>query len=506
MGINFYNFLTVTNTILGSLSFKTNHEQDRTISSIQDKLSYIQDDINWIESNDVNQLLADQAALRSKYEKDLAKFFFDKQSALELDAAISALSQSASFSDPKIYNIMLASVNNINLLLNSTSEVLVQMFDINEATLDKVLNLINEINSLKLKFNLNDADLQLRISENSRLIIKLSEQQLAHQLSTLQSFDELRNDLEIINSQVDKKLADFGVLSTNTTGVILNDGTFKLSDTLDLINTEIFDITFSDQEHNSSTSQVRINGNNPVNCTIPSVNDLSRLYGGSFPYTLMQASASCNILKLLTSNLIKRFSNESHSGVGLLLNRPYKLLVANIDPHRELFLFLKGAGLSDFNSNGLSVEFIPSLVKWRPIESAVFGSTGGTKPVPTYRHISGQARVKNVTWGEFGSYKVPSSNQSIKIGSIFTSSVIQKSDKLIVIKVKLSTNFSSIIASGTFTGAIISGTGCPNGENPGVVNGGSFVKPDPGDLLAGGSFIINLPVNYLSFSGVECAQ
>ena len=492
--------MDVLSVLLSLTNLGVNIKQGKEINSIQQKMSYIRDDISWIESNEINQLLSNQAALRANYERDLAKLFSNKQQSLELNQAISALSSSASFSDPKIYGIMLASIDNISLLLNSTSETLMQMFDINEATLDKVLDLISEINSLKLKFNLEDADLQLKISNNSQLIIKLSEQQLAHQLSTLQSFEGLRNDLELINAQVDKKMADFGVLSTNTTGVILNDGTFKLADTLDLVTTEVFDITLSEVVHNSSTSVgMSIQGSTSI---APSVN----VHPGkntSFG-TYYHATTSCNQLNLLTSTLIKKFSKDNHTGVGLLLNRPYKLLISNINPQRELFLFLRGAGLNAFDGNGLSVDFVPAIAKWRPIS---YTTVSKEENMFIYKHSSNAAVMRSVTWGQPGSYKIPSSNNHVKIGTIFTASVAQRSDNLIVIKIRLSPNYASVIASGTVTGAIISGVGIPsNNVNSDIVSGGSFVMPNSGDILAGGSFIVNLPINHLSFGGIECAQ
>lgn len=500
-----FNFMTTIGAILSLSNLIINVKQNKKINSIEYKLSYIRDDISWIESNEIDQLLSNQAALRVKYEKDLADLFSNKQQSLELEKAIAALSSSASFSDPRIYDIMLASINNIDLLLNSTSETLMHMFDINEATLDKVLDLISEINSLKLKFNLDNADLQLKISDNSRLIIKLSEQQLSNQLSTLQRFEILRSDLELINSQVDKKLADFGVLSTNTTGIILSDGTFKLAETLNLVDTEVFDVTFSEVIHNSVTSKITNSLDSQKGVVeyrkpsvVPSVTANYDSYNPS-AYQV-HATTSCNKLNLLTSTLIKKFNKVDHLGIGLLFNRPYKLLISEINPQKDLFIFLRGAGLSSFGDNGLSVDFIPSLVRKKSILKVPYSNQG------TYDYSISDAQMANVTWGQPGSYKIPSSTTHVKIGSIFTTNIIQKSDELIVIKVKLATNYSSVIAAGTLIGAEISGSGAPSARAAGVVNGGSFHMPSSGDILAGGSFIVNFPVNHLSFSGIECAQ
>lgn len=502
MSVDLFKVLTVVNSLLSSSNFLMDNKRDKKISSIQSQLSYIRDDISWIESTEIDKLLSNQSTLRASYEKDLAELFSSKQLALELESAISNLTTSDSFSDPKVYDVMLASLDNIDLLLSSTSNTLMQLFNINEATLDKVLKLINEINSLKLRFNLDNADLQLKISDNSRLIIKLSEQQLAHQLSTLQKFEDLRSDLEIINAQVDKKLASFGVLSTNTTGVLLADGTFKLADTLSLIQTDVFDITLSETIHSSSTSIANIANSHGLTSNIPYITGYSQGINDSYTFELGNSATSCNKLNMLSSTLIKKFSKANHSGVGLLLNKPYKLLVSGINPQRELFLFLKGAGLSSFNESGLSVEFVPALAKFSSISYSSFYQDG----YYTYNHNYSSATIRNTSWGQPGSYKIPSFTTHVKIGTIFTTSLIQKSDELIVIKVKLSSNYSSVLASGSISGAIVSGSGIPSSNSLTTISGGFFSIPNVGEILAGGSFIINLPVNHLSFAGVECAQ
>lgn len=487
------------NSLVSLSSLSINARQNKKISSLEGKLSYIQDDISWIESTELDKLLSNQADLRSKYEKDLAELFLDKQQSLELEAAINNLVTSGYLNDPNISNIMLGFIDNINFLLTSTSDTLIRMFNLDEMTLDKMLNLINEINSLKLKFNLNNADLQLKISDNSKLIIKLSEQQLAHQLSTLQRFQDLRDDLEVINAQVDKKITDLGVLATNTTGVILGNGSFKLADSLTLVNTEVFDISFSEVAYDSASTY------GGVSESIKSEHVLyipTFIYNTSYLDSMRESfgnvRTSCSKLNLLSSTLIKKFTREEHSGVGLLLSRPYKLLVSGIDPQRDLFLFLRGAGLSNFDGSRISIDFVPALIKWNPI----------TRNAGAGTHALGSEQLKNVTWGEPGSYKIPSSVNNVNISSIFTSTVIQKSDELIVIKVRLSNNYASTIPANQLAGGVVSGSAFPTKVvfGNGNITGGYFRFPDLASVLAAGSIIINLPVSHLSFTGVECAQ
>lgn len=507
--MNLMSFLTLVNTAGAFKNSYDNSHQDDQIKQIKGRLNFVEDDLNWLDSNQLSVIIDGQNKLRIEYEEKLAALFTAKQSSLELSYAISSITKLEGFSNPELMRLFLAHIDNISFIIDTSVDAIKTMFDLSDSVTDQLIEIIEFINALKVRYDLSIKDLNISVAANGQLIMKLSEQQLAFQLASLQKFNDLKQDLELINASVDKKLADFGVLSTNTTGVILADGSFKLADTLIKYTGDIFDADIVEQNISSSTSE----GNSfNVDNVAPYISNTLASYNG-YPWQIARATASVGTLALRSSTKIKKFSQPNDSGVGILLNKPYRLLISQIQPNKDGYLFLKGSGLSEFPIDSITVDYIPSLIRRAQASASWDQISDGNQWNPSsyyvYNYIAGSPSLVGASFGAPGLIKLPCSTAYARYGSIFGATVVQKSDTLIVVKIRLNSNYASVISNGYATGGYVSGKGPVSRMADyynGVVTAFSYSSPSVSDILGGGSIVVNLPVVHLSFAGVEFAQ
>lgn len=506
--------LPLVNSLLSISNVVANRNTSDRIYSVERKLRYITDDLTWLESNDITSLLSNQSKLRADYEKVLEGLFSSSMDSEDLFKSLEEFSRRPEFNDQAVLDVFLSQINSLSFLLTATSEMLMNMFNLQTETLDKLLVVINEMNAIRLKHKLDLGDLQAEVASNRSIILKLSEQQLSFRLQTLEDFRVLREELEYINTQVDKKLADVGVLSSNTTGVILNDGTFKLAENLSLYQGEVFEASLTEEAVGSATSQSQHAAWTASTSSAMPYVSLSLTHPGGIG--AVSSSSYYPKVSLTSSKKIKKFSKPDHDGVGLLLNSRVKLLLNNIDPARSGYLFLRGAGLSVFEDGNIKVKFFPTLGKVRTLSRSESGyirtSEGYTNAV--VGHYLSSSSVRSVKLGDTGSVLYPMVVTGVTTLELYTAKVFQKSDNLIVIKIDRRSDYPAQVTGSSVKSAYVWGQGAPC--NPysspykalfsNNVGGHVYDTPSSAELMSGGHFVIDLPANFLSFQGVEFAQ
>lgn len=506
--------LPLVNSLLSISNVVANQNNSDRLYSIEKKLRYITDDLAWLESSDITSLLSNQSKLRAEYEKVLEGLFSSSIDSESLFKSLEEFSHRPEFNDQAVLDVFLSQINSLSFLLTATSETLKNMFDLQTETLDKLLVVINEMNAIRLKHELDLGDLQAEVASNRSIILKLSEQQLIFRLQTLEDFRTLREELEYINTQVDKKLADVGVLSTNTTGVLLNDGTFKLAENLSLYQGEIFEASLTEEAVRSATSQSP-HGLRTFQSSLamPYVSLSLTNPGGLGP---VSSSSYYPKVSLTSSKKIKKFSKPNHDGVGLLLNNRVKLLLNDINPTKSGYLFLRGAGLSVFEEGNIKVKFFPTLGMVRTLSRSQSGYDwkGESYTDAFVGHYLSNKSVRFVKLGDTGSILYPMEVTGVTTLELYTAKIFQKSDNLIIIKIDRRLDYPAQVTGSSVKSAYVWGQGAPCNpvSSPSSalfsnnVGGHVYDTPSSAELMSGGHFVVDLPANFLSFQGVEFAQ
>lgn len=459
--------ITLFNSFLGVFNSVRISANKQKIDKLDKRFNFIQDDVDWIESNSVNTLYAKLDETRKTYETKLQELFEAKQADSLLLSAINDIGNNPGLNDPVVANIIFNRINNISSLLSLNANTIKEMFEIDQEIVDKLLNIIDEINILKLRFKLDVDKLSFAISDNTKLILKLSEQQMAQQMFNLDQFKTLHQDLSILNTEVDKKLLDIGLSASNVTGVILTNGTFKLAENLTPLSNPIFKCVTS-VDSIRTVSDWRSSGLININkITQPT---LANNWVGEEFKTGKQQRTLGDGMRLHLSNTSQLRRIGENTNIGLSLETSVKILLRNVRPERDGYLFLKGGGSSNIDPTKLLAYFIPHRAKY--LNGGEFATS----------------------YGQVGSAYFPMGNNFGNTKSLYTVTISQKSDMLTILKVSRRTDYVSLINNSWATSA--------NATTPELI----ITLAPPSSIMAGGDLIVELPQSFLSFEAIEFAQ
>lgn len=490
---------------LSILNFFSHRRNSKSIENLEYKLNFIDDDISWLSSNDSGKLVSEITKLKVKYESDLAllnKQILDNNS---FNHDINYLVDNMASEFPEVFNFILANDIKLFELVNMTNSNLVQLYTISEELSLSIQSVISMISATAIKYGISLQDLSIKVDNNEKYIMVLSQKLLDIQHQLNQNFVGLKTELKFIQSEVDRQLNDIGLVSSNTTAVLLSDGSLKISDSLTRYTNRIFVGNVSNviETGSSSSFDVVFNGElyRHVNTNKAALSFSSNPDGST--------SWSCN--KAIFSDTVKirniiPIANDP--GVLLDLSVSRDVIIPDITIDRPIFVILRGGGLGEIDIPDIIPMFRPSVVRSAPLNSLI---TIRDENFGSYRMVRGNFSASESTVGVPGTVIIPVTNQTSDYKQFLHVEVQSKSDSLIILKVTKTSNWATVINSATERGGRLRGHALAtlNDFNAWLDfiqdksgTGSVFSPLQPYDISQG-DLILRLPKSYLTFHGVE---
>lgn len=506
---------TYINSILSLISLRNSVGNSKAINGIQKKLNFITDDLSWIESNNGGQLIKEVTNLKLVYESELQKINSQILDSKLFNQDVSLLVDQLQEVSPEIFEFMLHNDIKIFELISLSSGNIMELYQISESLAIQIEEAISAIGMIALKYGMSIQELSIKVDRNERYILLLSERMINLQAQLAARFTGIKDELSYIQSEVDRQLQDIGLVSSNTTAVILGDGSLKISENLTRYTNRIFvGQTSTKLISGRSTNYVELNTGSPsgmkvISTTQANANKAALSFSTNASGAVSwshSASSYTNTVKL--KNIVPVGDDQ---GILLDLSTTKDVIIQDINLNQPIFIILKGGGLANINLDSLIPMFRPAMIKRASLSLGKI-DTGDIKKTALRRS---QFITVDTTVGAAGTFIIPVNNSVTNYAQFLNISIQSKSDNLVILKVSKLNGWSSILSRATEKGGHVSGKTFASMNEIGPImptiyssasaSGAVFQPTPPIEIIGKGDLIIRFPVSHLTFHGVEVA-
>lgn len=499
--------LQIVNSALIVANLLINRSQSKSIDKLESKLKFLEDDVSWLASNDSGKLVNEITKLRVKYENELASLNQQILQGNIFNQDVNHLIDDIKKESPEILDFIIS--NNVKLfdLVTMTNNNIIQLFQINEELALKIESVISSINVLAVKYGISIQDLSIRVDNHEKYIMVMSQKMLDIQSELNNRFIGVREDLKFIQSEVDRQLNDIGLVSSNTTAVLLSDGSLKVSDNLSLYPGRVFVGKVANViESGSSTAwqnNLNVNAYNQNKAAL--IFDLNSSGAVSWKCNSAVFSQTVKIKNIIPI--------ENDPGVLLDLSSDRDIIIPDISLEQPLFIVLKGGGLGEIDFSNLIPMFRPSVINVASISTKKRVNDSGSY---CFGLVRSPFEIGEATVGTRGTIIIPVANVVSNYKQFLDVSIQSKSDTLVIIKVSKRTGWLSILSSSNEIGGHISGKCFPTlGETCPFINrpsdtynnfngsGQAYNVIPPANIIQSGDLILRMPASHLTFHGIE---
>lgn len=488
------------NSLLSLKSLVNSRQNKDDIDQIKRKLSFINDDLNWLSSNNSGKLVKEITNLKIKYETELEEINEKIISNKLLEQDLSSFVGSLQTNSPEVLDFVVNNNLKIYDLISLSMTNIKGLYNISEELAIKIEEAISSIGMVAIKYGISIEDLTLKIDSNEKYILALSQKVMDIQIQLNTRFQGIKEDLIYVQEEVNRQLLDIGLVSSNTTAVLLSDGSLKISDNLTRYTDQIF-VGKANTLLNKGSSQGFGGSGQPI--TNPAAVSFTGSLGGPVNWTHSFSSYS-NTTKI--KNIVPI---EEDKGILLDFSSSKDIIIQNVNLHQPIFVVLKGGGLANIDLGEVIPMFRPAI-----INRATLSLNKWTETRRYYvQTVRSAFSLVETTVGTAGSFIIPVANEVTNYKQFLSVTVQSKSDSLIIFKINKVSGWTTILGSAVEKGGFINGKApgtlndfiTPNEHyaSAGISSSGVFLPTPPESIIDKGDLILRFPASHLTFHGVE---
>lgn len=504
--------IAIANLALSAINFFNSRSNSASIKILEARLKFITDDVSWLSSTDSSKLVNEITKLKVKYESELAILNEEILNSNKFNNDINDLVNVMTSEFPEVFDFILDKELKLFELVTMTSSNLTQLYTVSEELALKIESVISSINAIAIKHGISLQDLSIRVDNNEKYIMVLSQKLLDLQTQLNYKFVGLKDELDYIQFEVNRQLIDIGLVSSNTTAVLLSDGSLKISDNLNLYTGRVFVGKASNITESGSTPAILpANGSHQASMNSnKSALSFNSAANGSTSWIHNTAIFSD------TTKVKNIIPIEDDPGVLIDLSVSRDIIIPDITLDQPIFVILRGGGLANIDLSDIVPMFRPGHIKMANLNSRYTYTPRVPEVSPPYYYYGtsrGEFITAEATVGTPGTVIIPVTNQVSDYKQFLQVSTQSKSDTLIILKISKMVNWSTIINSATEKGGRLSGymlasLDLVNMQGTNIQSksgtGSAFSVLQPYEITQG-DLILRFPQSHLTFHGIEVA-